>query len=268
VKDVEPFVQPVFSNIMKMLEIFEIEGIIFFIDKGEDDTLGEISRISKSFSEIFEPSKVSIITNEETQLPSRTERISLGRNALVRHVEENFSEVDYFVMMDSDDVSSGNFDHLKIEKYLVRDDWDSISFNRKNYYDIWALCYEPFIHHMWSFTTREYCLSVYNIMKEDIAEKLQKLDDGSLLECYSAFNGFAIYRTKKFLGCNYDGAKQELFPRKQIMQYLEKLESEFFLKGIGVDFSKSSNCEHASFHIQAINQNGAKIRISKEVLFD
>jgi len=268
VKDVEPFVQPVFSNIMKMSEIFNIEAIIFFIDKGEDDTLGEISRVSKSFSGIFDPSKVSIIENEETQLPSRTERISLGRNALVKHVEENFPEVDYFVMMDGDDVSSGKFDHLKIEKYLLRDDWDSISFNRKNYYDIWALCFEPFIHNMWSFTTREHCLSVYKIMKAEISKKLEMLEDGDILECYSAFNGFAIYRTKKFLGCSYDGSKQELFPRGQILRYQEKLESEFFLEGIRVDFSKSSNCEHVSFHIQAINQNGAKIRISKEVLFD
>jgi len=253
---------------MKMSEIFNIEAIIFFIDKGEDDTLGEISRVSKSYSEFFEPSKISIIENEETQLSSRTERISLGRNALVKHVEENFSEVEYFVMMDGDDVSSGNFDYLGIEKFLVRDDWDSISFNRKNYYDIWALCYDPFIHHMWSFTTREHCLSVYKIMKEDITDKLQRLDDGELLECYSAFNGFAIYRTKKFLGCNYDGSKQELFPREQIIEYQEKLESDFSLEGIRVDFSKSSNCEHASFHIQAINQNGAKIRICKDILFD
>jgi len=105
-------------------------------------------------------------------------------------------------------------------------------------------------------------------MKAEISKKLEMLEDGDILECYSAFNGFAIYRTKKFLGCSYDGSKQELFPRGQILRYQEKLESEFFLEGIRVDFSKSSNCEHVSFHIQAINQNGAKIRISKEVLFD
>ena len=36
---------------------------------------------------------------------------------------------------DSDDVSTKPLDINVLSKYLHRDDWDSLSFNRRNYYD-------------------------------------------------------------------------------------------------------------------------------------
>ena len=34
--------------------------------------------------------------------------------------------------------------------------------------------------------------------------RLNNLDKNELLECYSAFNGFAIYRKDKFINCDYN----------------------------------------------------------------
>ena len=267
VKDVQKYVYPVFLNIMKLSNLFEIKSLVYFLDEGEDDTKGEITRVSESFSENFDPSLVSIITNPDPPLPTRTERIAHGRNALFNRASELSEDVEFMIMMDGDNISSGDFDYEKIAKYLPRNDWDCISFNREDYYDIWALCYEPFIHNMWGFTTRESCISVYHIMKEDISKELDSVPAGDLFECYSAFNGFAIYRIEKFLGCKYDGSRQEMFPRVKIMQYQDNLGADFGLEGAKIDFSKSSNCEHVSFHLQAIRENGARIRISSEIIF-
>ena len=49
-------------------------------------------------------------------------------------------------MMDTDDVCSKKINIEILRKHLLNNDkWDSLSFNRLDYYDIWALQYYPFI---------------------------------------------------------------------------------------------------------------------------
>ena len=81
------------------------------------------------------------------------------------------------------------------------------------------------------------------------------------MKCSSAFNGFAIYRMQKFLNCNYDGRiRLDLIPKNYLARNIQINKST-----IKTDLVE--DCEHRAFHIEAINKNGARIRISPEILF-
>ena len=84
---------------------------------------------------------------------------------------------------------------------VKRDDWDVLTFNRNNYYDIWALMYPPFQHHCWGFFDKS--KQVVNYMKNDVRNRLGSCKEW--IECQSAFNGFAMYKTPLFKGIRYDG---------------------------------------------------------------
>tara|TARA_B110001469_G_scaffold57318_1_gene55107 strand:+ start:2261 stop:2800 length:540 start_codon:yes stop_codon:yes gene_type:complete len=179
-------------------------------------------------------------------------------------------------MMDCDDVCSNPIKTDVLAEYLDRNDWDSLSFNRKgnssidsgHYYDIWALQYEPFYWDCWGYGPNS--VKVLEFMKKDITKKLNKLDDDELFTCISAFNGFAIYRKDKFKNIRYNGVRKNEISKNEYSKLKTKLEI------IGIYNSKLSNltswntpetCEHIDFHKDAIQYNNAKIKISKKNIF-
>ena len=146
----------------------------------------------------------------------------------------------------------------KIEKYIsdLPDDWDSVSFNKPVYYDIWALSIKPFylscahIGDCAGTAMSKYIINILNNAKKD-----------DLIECASAFGGFAIYRTNKFLNCYYYGRLNlSLIPQHLIKQNIDLFKGKF-------DYSKVEDCEHRYFHLMAIDKNHARIRISPEIVF-
>ena len=138
----------------------------------------------------------------------------------------------------------------------MREDWDSVSFNRNNYYDIWALSINP------------YYLSCAHIggdagiaMSKYIINLLNNANKDDLIPCASAFNGFAIYRTDKFVNCRYSGLiTLSLLPQHLIKQNIALFKGKF-------DYSKIEDCEHRNFHLMAINKSNARIRIAPEIIF-
>ena len=86
-----------------------------------------------------------------------------------------------------------------------------------------------------------------------------KKDD--LIQCASAFNGFAIYRTEKFLNCYYYGRLNlSLLPKDLIKQNIDLFKGKF-------DYNKVEDCEHRYFHLMAIDKNQSRIKISPEIVF-
>jgi hypothetical protein len=171
-------------------------------------------------------------------------------------IKENQTEFPYFIMMDLDDVNIKEVNIEPIKKVLNRDDWDSVSFNKPVYYDIWALSIKP------------YYLSCAHIgeeagsaMSNYITNLLKNTNTAELIQCASAFNGFAIYRTEKFLNCYYYGRLNlSLLPKDLIKQNIDLFKGKF-------DYNKVEDCEHRSFHLMAINKNQARIKISPEIVF-
>ena len=105
--------------------------------------------------------------------------------------------------MDMDDVSYKEINLEPLKDGLKREDWDSLSFNTSpNYYDIWALSINPYYLSCFAFKKKD---EMIKTMMDYVTDLLKNLKPGNLLPCASAFNGFAIYRTNKFINCNYDG---------------------------------------------------------------
>jgi hypothetical protein len=162
-------------------------------------------------------------------------------------------------MMDFDDVCSYQINKNLIPYYLNRTDWDCLTFNRKNYYDIWALSFEDYIYSCWNFPNSK---KVVKNMKMLITRILATLAPDQLYRCYSAFNGFGIYRIDKFIDCEY----RWIIDYKQFPRPI--LERNFALTGTTpIVRNINEDCEHRSFHFQAIQKHNAKIMISPHNLF-
>lgn len=269
-RDVEPYLSKIFLNLQRLETLFSTTQIVFFYDKSNDNTLDILNNYKQRNSNIH------IIENKEPLLKYRTHRIANGRNKLLDYINTYFNDYKYFIMMDCDDVCTSPIKTDIINNYLMRDDWDSLSFNRKgfinndytDYYDIWALQYEPFFWDCWGYGSIS--SSIANIMKQDIMQKLNNLDDEELFPCISAFNGFAIYRKNKFNDIKYNGIRKNEINNDEyykLIDYFNKIGfNNIQLSGL-TDSNTPETCEHIDFHKDSIKYNNAKIRISKQCIF-
>ena len=97
--------------------------------------------------------------------------------------------------------------------------------------------------------------------KEYIEQIINKTPKNQLIPCLSAFNGFAIYRTNKFLNCVYNGHYQTDYIPQNLLD-----ENKIFA-GNYISNQNKEDCEHRFFHFSAFFKNGARIRISPLCFF-
>jgi hypothetical protein len=261
IKNCSNYLDNVFENIKKIGSIFNEYIIIVSYDISNDNSLDILIEKQKYFNNMI------IIINENPLEILRVHNISNARNKILDKIRElNKPEFEYFIMLDFDDVSSGDININTIEKYLNTDwDWDALSFNRNPYYDIWALSYSPYIYSCWHWDNH----NIVEIIKNDIINKLNNINKNELFECYSAFNGLSIYKISKFINCSYDW---------DIINTIKYIPDDILLNNINVNKEKNINiiynnngfgdCEHRKFHLEAIQKNNAKIFISPLFLFN
>ena len=275
VKNCANFLQGVFINIDKLINLFDDYRIIIAEDSSADVSLEILKNLKTKY-------KLDIVHCIENKIPDdfnfRSKKISNARNKILQHIN-NLDQEDfqYMIMLDMDDVCSGNMDSNILKRILNNEkivgnkfegDWDSLSFNRKNYYDIWALSVEPYVFSCFHFPGN---INVVEVTMKYISYKLQNMDKEKLLDCYSAFNGFSIYRRHKFKDCVYDW---------QIKKNFEIISKELIKRNenaLGIKMSlehmchplvnPQTDCEHRHYHLEAIKKNNAKIRISPLCLF-
>jgi glycosyltransferase involved in cell wall biosynthesis len=250
VKNCGPFLDKVLKNIQTIGKIFDDYKIIISYDHSSDNSL-QILQKYESINDNF-----ILHVETEPQTPYRTHNIARARNKCLDIIRNNFSDYEYFIMIDCDDVCS---EPVKLEYILyyltINTDWDSISFNKKPYYDTWALSKYPYVFSNMHFKNPE----GYGRFIEKIIENTPTK---TLIPCLSAFNGFAIYRTEKFINYFYDPTPRlDLIP-KHLIENNIRLCGPMYLKDKGAIV----DCEHRSFHLMAVN-NGARIRIAPEVIF-
>jgi hypothetical protein len=239
--------------------IFEDYRVIFFYDKSDlwyDNTLDVIKEYQTRNP------KVSLIVNP-TPLTNvvKTRKLAHARNACLQYIREQCPTFQYFVVMDCDEIGAPPIKIDRFKKYLQRTDWDALSFRRSHYYDLWALSMRDLIYSCWHFQ-KPHALPVY---EKAINNALRDCQPGGLIQVYSAFGGFAIYRTDKFIDCTYDGSSRlDLMPPFLLKKNVELCGEIAPYQWDGPD----QDCEHRSFHIEAKLKNNAKIAIAPESLFD
>tara|TARA_R110001599_G_scaffold336734_1_gene554727 strand:+ start:124 stop:867 length:744 start_codon:yes stop_codon:yes gene_type:complete len=229
-------INKVFSNIYKIRDLFIESIVIVYYDKSDDNTL-----------ELLKKENILIIENKEELHPLRVARICNGRNRLMDYINKNNFDPDYMIMLDLDDVCSQRINiNILLEDLKNDNHWSAMTYNKKDYYDIFALCYDSYTYNCWSYG--HLSPQIVNIIKKDITEKLNECSD--YLEVKSAFNGFGIYKWNEFKNCTY-GCNKLSLPNQLPYQ----------------TYDIKENCEHIKFHLEAIIKNKAKIKINKKILF-
>jgi len=261
VKNCGPYLKTVLNNIEQIGSLFDDYIIILFYDHSTDDTL----QILKNYSN--KPnSKLFFYVNKKPVSKFRTHNIAFARNWCHQFVKKNHEKYPFFIMMDFDDVNCKNINTKTLEKYLKRENWDALSFQTSpHYYDILGLYIWPYC---FSYKNLNHNVKNYDIIQKYVEKKLSNLPPNGLLPCISAFNGFAIYRTHKFLNTYYDGRiRSDLIPLQNMKAHMAATKSNLVYKKYVTVDGRYEDCEHRAFHIQARQNSRARIMISPEILF-
>lgn len=262
------FLDDVFLNIDKIVKLFKNYKIIISYDNLNDNSLDVLLEKKRKYNmELIHVSDNEDIVHRDM----RTQRISNARNECLKYIRnENNADYQYMISMDMDNICSGKLDIDALDYHLKNDSqWDALSFNNKPYYfDVWALSIEPYLLSCWHFPNGT---DTVDKTRSHITNRLGSMKKYDLLECKSAFNGFAIYKKIKFIDCNYN------WRIKNIPNYVSKAELEKNEKAFGKLFTieksyqehinAATDCEHRQFHMEAIRKHGARIRISPICLF-
>ena len=105
-------------------------------------------------------------------------------------------------------------------------------------------------------------------LSNNIKNKLKKSQNNSI-ECLSAFNGLAIFKTDRYKGIKYDGLYSNI--KKLITDKEREYTIKFLQKNLnGLDNLKLNNeidcCEHIYYNLLARKQNNCIIKISKFIV--
>ena len=145
VRDCEKHLESIFKNIELVKSLNVNVFSIFIYDNCIDNSENILNTYKNQNNNVF----VRTIINTSEY---RTERIANARNACLNIVYNELHDIKYHIMIDCDNVCSPKWDIQIINNYLNNfdnDNWDCISFFRKDYYDIWALMFDDFKHHCW-----------------------------------------------------------------------------------------------------------------------
>lgn len=249
----------VLVNINKIIasSLFQEIKILVFYDESSDRSLLILNEYNNNNK------NMEIIMNKNKKTHLRTKNIAFARNSLIDRIREKYNSYEYFIMMDSNEYACiGNINTNTIKQVLERNDWDSVSFDREaGYYDTWALSFDPYIYSFFHFLNWKKGVGMMIEHFNTLLEDYKKNKPDELIPVYSAFNGFAIYRTEKFINCTYNSEIDiTLFPIEIIMKHQTITDSKI------IDIFED-DCEHRHFHLDAIYNYNAKIRISTKSVF-
>lgn len=261
VKNCAKYLNKVIENIQLIGSIFDDYEVVLFYDRSTDNSLDILKEYQAK-----NPTKVKLYVNKNPTSKFRTHNIAYARNFCLDYVKQNRDKFPFFIMMDMDDPNAKEVHIDILRKYLVRDDWDALSFNTSpKYYDIWGLSIYPYC---FSYNHFENNVQNYDVIQKYVMGKLRALKQGELLRCICAFNGFSIYRTNKFMDTYYDGSvRVSQFPKYMIDAHSKAQKSPLIFKDYGNVNGYFEDCEHRMFHYLATKNSGARIMISPEILF-
>ena len=254
----ESSIIPIIQNIRKLVPLFNEVRIIIAYRHSTDNSLHILLNNSDQLY-------IEIINVDVTQNVHRTRNISNARNALIQTIRNKYINFPYFIMMDANEYScigSINVDIIK-ETLGRNNEWDAISFNREaGYYDYWALSIYPHVYSFFHFVDFSTAITKMQKYFTPILDDYVKNKPEEYIDVLSSFNGFSIYKMDKFIDCNYsDTIDISLFPSDSVIQHIQTVQINIIPH---IEF----DCEHRHFHLQAIKNHGARIKICPKNLFN
>ena len=93
---------------------------------------------------------------------------------------------------------------------------------------------------------------------------MNNISSHELIEVYSAFNGFALYKLDKFIHCNYSHVSRlDNMNVKEVQDNINLL-----INNYDYNYNAKLNCEHVNFHLDSILKYKSKVCISSQYLFE
>ena len=262
VRNCEKYLPAIFKNI----DLFKTLDVNVYSIFAYDNCKDQSEKLLFDYKELNKDNV--IIINVENNIGYRTERIAKARNSCLDVIYNKLKDISFHIMIDSDDRCSKKWDVNIINKYLNNfdnDNWDCISFNRKDYYDIWALLDHDIKEHCWGFGKNSN--NVIRYMKHKIKNRFNNKTNS--INVISAFCGLCIYNTKRFKGFHYDGLYKNF---KELITDEERNKTIENLKNVGLNIKLSPSnlrpgnsnecCEYLYYHLSAFKE-GRIIKISK-----
>jgi len=253
IKNCELYIEKVFKNIELIQQLFTRTKIVISFDISQDFSLKILCSLKKLFD-------IDIIINQHPVTAIRTVNIENARNKILDLIYDKYAgEYSYFIMIDMDDVSAKPINIEALQHGLENKElWDGLFFNNENYYDFWALNFDDFQYSCWHSSDNK---KLINIMNKRFKSKMETLS-GDFFSCQSAFGGFGIYRTERFINCRYRSlVDTTLFNMHNFDNVYNNYHISYNLNNNIYD------CEHRYYHLNAIRANKVKLMISKKCLF-
>tara|TARA_B100001989_G_C24503565_1_gene446279 strand:+ start:388 stop:1242 length:855 start_codon:yes stop_codon:yes gene_type:complete len=246
------------ANINAIKHLFNELVIIAYCDKSKDNSLS----ILKSFKQTSHI-HVDILKNYKPKHRERVVNICRARNHILKKIKKNYIDYEFFAFMDTNDYSCvGDIVPSTLQMVLSRKaEWDSISFDREaGYYDFWALSFDPFIYSFYHFESYQSVVEQMRHAFHLLLNQYKQHHPNKFIAVFSAFNGFCLYKTQKFINCTYDTTIQPHLFDDTILQKQINICQQPILK------NKKYDCEHRKFHLEAIKKNNARNMICTDFL--
>ncbi len=163
-----------------------------------------------------------------------SERLALIRQEALDYIRAHHVDTDYVLVVDMDNVTSGNVDVQGMTRNLEMDNWSFQAPLMQPYYDVFALRAQGLYKHNPFDLARHLGLDFSLVMNKHNAFKEKLLEDSKhfLLHAVdSAFCGMCIYRTKYFVQSTY-------------------LPTTTGCPSFGEPCSMRTDCEHVGFHLR------------------
>ncbi|NDC43302.1 MAG: hypothetical protein EBZ77_17430 [Chitinophagia bacterium] len=197
-RDCAPYLGSVLARLDELARWFGSVRYVFYESNSSDATYA----ILRSFV----AARDGVVLTERTR-GTRTERIAIGRNAVVARAEH--SGADFFVNVDMDDRCT-DIDVPSVVECVSRSaEWDVATSNRRvDYYDLWALrtpalgnCYAP------GDACETHPVSDWFPSDPELAgaRTFPTTKTRPYYDVLSAFAGLAVYKTSVIRGARYSG---------------------------------------------------------------
>lgn len=199
-QNVEEFLPQVLENFDTIASWFKECKIVIF----ENDSTDNTPRMLDEWKQKGGHKTILTETNVSMRIPHRIERLAYIRNRLLYHVPPFF---DYMFMVDMDDVFAKPIQKKSFEScFKIEDQWDIVTANTEDYYDIYALRVPGLIE--FDCWDRYYELQRRHGMSEPHAkvEAIEKYkhimtDVKECMYLYSAFNAGILCRISSIHTC-------------------------------------------------------------------
>jgi len=258
----EPYLDAVFANIQRMVDLFPNYVIVIAVDEGTDRSMERLRDWQSRLPHV-------VILPDRRRSAIRTENLARARNRILDYIRAfaKTTPLTHFIMMDCDDVCAQPI-HLPLLQHVWTrsSEWEAVTFpGVNNYYDTWALSVAPYVLSYRHFTAPQSTPPHERALTRMKNFILRELDRREWIPCASSFGGFGVYHVRPFLDCAYDSS----FSRN--LRFFTAAEIQANERACGSQLQAAprsdEDCEHRFFHLSGVLRHRARMFIVPYALF-